>query len=184
MKLFSFVALSCFLIFVSCNEATTPVAQPDRPQAADADAIKKAVADAYSAICFKPGEQPDYEHIKQCFIPEATLINFGEDSMQVLGINQFIDYYKAFIDSNKISLFYEEEIQGNTDQFGRIAQRISSYKTYINSMDSVAQRGVNSFQTVKTAQGWKVSSIIWDIETPALTIPGGYLNSTIKTDEK
>jgi len=45
----------------------------------------------------------------------------------------------------------------------------------MNTMDSAAQRGVNSFQLVKTPQGWKVSSIIWDIESPKLKIPDYYL---------
>ena len=176
MRSFYFLAVTCFIVLVSCNDTAKSVTQADRPQAADADAIKKAVTDAYRAICFKPGQQPDYAQIKACFIPEATLINFGDDSMQVMSISQFIDFYKAFLDSNRISSFYEEEIQGTTDQFGRIAQRMSSYKTYINTMDSAVQRGVNSFQTVKTPQGWKVSSIIWDIESPALQIPDQYLN--------
>jgi hypothetical protein len=43
-------------------------------------------------------------------------------------------------------------------------------------MDSIAERGVNSFQLVKTPQGWKVSSIIWDVESPRLKIPDYYLN--------
>jgi hypothetical protein len=42
-------------------------------------------------------------------------------------------------------------------------------------MDSVTERGVNSFQLIKTAKGWKVSSIIWDVETAKLKIPDYYL---------
>lgn len=177
MKFLSFPALACLVFLISCNTAGTDAVQQSASQAPEDAAITKAVADAYQAICFKPGQKPDYEGIKKCFTPGATLISFRDDSMQVFSINQFVDYYKMFVDSNKISSFYEEEIKGTTDQFGRVAQRMSAYKTYINTMDSVTERGVNSFQTVKTPQGWKVSSIIWDVESASLKIPDQYLKT-------
>ncbi|MEO7306671.1 MAG: hypothetical protein ABIR78_14280 [Ferruginibacter sp.] len=175
MKFFYFVLMISCLSFISCNTSDTKNNTDVLPHANEADAIKKAVDDAYRAICFKHRQQFTFTDIKKSFIPQAQLVNFGDDTLQVLTIDQFVDFYKKFIDSNKVSSFYEEEINGTTDQFGRIAQRISSYNTYINTMDSVAQRGVNSFQLVKTLQGWKVSSIIWDIESQKLKIPGYYL---------
>ena len=177
MKLLSFVSILCFLVFISCNRSDKKNDLSVTQHATEADAIKNAVADAYRSISFKQGQQLNYTDIKKSFIPKASLINFGDDSLQYMTINQFVDFYKAFIDSNKVNLFYEEEISGTTEQFGRVAQRISSYKTYMNTMDSAAQRGVNSFQLVKTPQGWKVSSIIWDIESPKLKIPDYYLKT-------
>ena len=141
----------------------------------DDAAIKKAVDNAYAAISFKDGEKPRYDSIKDFFIPQAQLINFIEDTAQILSINDFVRAFKAYVDSSKIHSFNEQEIYGRTDQFGNIAQRISSYKTYINSLDFVKERGVNSFQLIKTPQGWKVSSIIWNVEKPGLTIPDYYL---------
>jgi len=42
-------------------------------------------------------------------------------------------------------------------------------------MGKPEERCVNSFQLIKTKDGWKVSSIIWDVEKPGLKIPGYYL---------
>lgn len=143
----------------------------------DDSAITKAVHDAYAAISFKEGEKPRYGEIKNYFIPEAQLINFRTDTAQVTNISQFIDpLYKGFIESNHVHLFYEEEIFGKTEQFGRVAHRISTYVTYLNTKDKPEERGVNSFQLIKTKDGWKVSSIIWDVEKPALKVPDYYLN--------
>ena len=97
--------------------------------------------------------------------------------MRVRTIDQFVAQCKGYIESYKVISFYEEEIKGTTEQFGKIAHRISTYKTYVNTMDSVVERGVNSFQLIKTTQGWKVSSIIWDVERQQLKIPYYYLTA-------
>jgi hypothetical protein len=111
-------------------------------------------------------------------MPQAQFFNFRNDTLEVFTLNQFAAAYKQFITSNAIQSFYEEEITGTTEQFGRVAHRISTYKTYLNTMDSVAERGVNSFQLIKTDSGWKVSSIIWDVESKKLAIPEYYLKPT------
>ena len=142
----------------------------------DDSAITKAVHDAYKCICFKNGN-PRYDSIKNYFIPQAQLINFRTDSATITNLPEFVDLYKQFIQSSKVNLFYEEALFGRTEQFGKIAHRISTYKTYLNTMDSIAERGVNSFQLIKTPAGWKVSSIIWDVEKTSLPVPDYYLKT-------
>ena len=165
------------IIFCACNSATTNsnAGKESGYITPDEAAIKKAVNDAYTALGFKNGAQPHYDSIQYCFIPQAQLINFIADTAQILSISDFVKAYKNYVESTKIKIFNEQEIYGHTDQFGNIAQRISSYKTYINSEDIVKERGVNSFQLIKTPQGWKVSSLIWDIEKTGLSIPDAYL---------
>jgi len=141
----------------------------------DEKAIKKAVDDAYTSISFKKGEQPRYDAIKNYFIPQAQFIHFRGDTTQVLNLGQFVYLYRTFIEGDSVKLVYEHEIFGKTEQFGKIAERMSTYETYMNTMDTVAERGVNSFQLIKTKQGWKVSSIIWDVEKKGLVVPGYYL---------
>jgi len=158
---------------------------PEKKPAADAAAlaytvpddaaITKAVHDAYAAISFKKGDKPRVGEIKNYFIPQAQFINFRTDHAEIVSLPQIVELYKQMIDEGKINLFYEEELYGKTEQFGRIAHRISTYKTYHNTMDTIAERGVNSFQLIKTPQGWRVSSIIWDIEKKSLKVPDYYL---------
>ena len=150
---------------VNANNYTAP----------DDAAIKKAVEDAYASISFTNGEHPHYDSINYAFIPQAQLINYIGDTAQILSISDFKKAFKLYVDSSKIQVFNEKEIYGRTDQFGNIAQRISTYKTYINSLDIVKERGVNSFQLIKTPAGWKVSSIIWDVEKTGKPIPDHYL---------
>lgn len=177
MKFPTLAFLSCLYIFCSCNSSNTNSnsANSNNYTAPDDASIKKAVDDAYASLRVSDGGKSHYDSIKNYFIPQAQLINFIEDTAQILSIDDFVRAFKAYIDSSKIQSFKEQEIYGRTDQFGNIAQRISSYKTYINSLDMVKERGVNSFQLIRTPQGWKVSSIIWDVEKSGLPIPDYYL---------
>lgn len=138
-------------------------------------AITKAVHDAYAAISFKKGEKPRFDEIGNYFIPQAQLINFRTDTADITALPQFIDLYKHFVTDGHIKMFYEEEVFGRTEQFGKVAHRISTYNTYLNTRNSIAERGVNSFQLIKTSKGWKVSSIIWDVESKKLPVPDYYL---------
>lgn len=176
MKLFVLLLAGLIFIFSSCGSSNSNTNTTNNNYTAPDDtAIKKAVDDAYASLSFKQGEQPHYDSIQSAFIPQAQLINYISDTAQILSIRDFVLAYKNYVQTTNIHNFQEEEIYGKTDQFGKIAQRISSYKTYINSTDIVKERGVNSFQLIKTAEGWKVSSIIWDIEKTSLPIPNYYL---------
>jgi len=162
-------------IFIACNSSDKSSAANTNNIAPDEAAIKQAVDNAYKALGFAEGQQPAYDSIQYAFIPQAQLINFITDTAQVLSITDFIKAYKNYVETSKLKSFTEEEIYGRTDQFGNIAQRISSYKSFINRTDMPAERGVNSFQLIKTKEGWKVSSIIWDVEDKNLPIPNSYL---------
>ncbi len=173
-----FMALIFFqLIICSCNQsAKNPGSTGNVIVMPDDAAIKKAVDDAYAAISFKEGEKPRYDSIQYFFIPQAQFINFIADTAQILPFNDFVKAFKNYIETGNIKFFQEEEIYGRTDQFGNIAQRISTYKTYANTMEIPSERGVNSFQLIKTKNGWRVSSIIWDVEDKNLSIPDYYLS--------
>ena len=174
MKIVS--AFLASILLMACNSSDkTPVDNNNNSSAPDEAAIKQAVDNAYKALGFSKGNQPAFDSIQYAFIPQAQLINYIADTAQILSIGDFVKAYKNYVETSKLTSFNEEEIYGRTDQFGNIAQRISAYKTYINSIDIVKERGVNSFQLIKTPQGWKVSSMIWDVEKPGLSIPDYYL---------
>ena len=178
MKLLVLVLSVCSCLAYACNSSNTNTNANSGNNGyivPDDAAIKKAVDDAYASISFKNGEQPQYDNIKNYFIPQAQLINFIGDTAQILYIDDFVKAFKNYVETTGIQSFREQEIYGRTDQFGNIAQRISTYKTYVNSADIVKERGINSFQLIKTPQGWRVSSLIWDVEKTGNSIPDYYL---------
>lgn len=162
-------------LFFACNSGNNTTTAPANETMPDEAAIKTAVDNAYASLSISNGKKPNADSFKSCFIPQAQLINFIADTAQILSIDNFVKAFSNFIETSKVNYYKEVEIYGKTDQFGNIAQRISSYKTFANNPDVVSERGVNSFQLIKTPNGWKVSSIIWDMEDKSLPIPKYYL---------
>lgn len=174
-RIFCFTVVLAIVFYACSSNSSKQPAASDAYAAPDEAAIKKAVDDAYASLSFEKGQQLAFDSIQYYFIPQAQLINYIADTAQVLSISDFVKAYKNYVETAKPVSFREEEVYGRTDQYGKIAQRISTYRTYINSNDLVTERGVNSFQLIKTPQGWKVSSIIWDVEKTGSPIPKAYL---------
>lgn len=121
---------------------------------ADDAAIKQAVQNVYTAIAYKRNMDFDTAVAKKPFIPQANFIHFEEgDSVAAETLDKFFTGFKKLMKSNDIDFLQEEEVHGKTEHFGKLAQRFSSYKMYVNTRDTVAERGINSFQTVKTKDG-------------------------------
>jgi hypothetical protein len=170
---------ACLLALSSCQtkpgtaitDSTTIYHVPDEA------AINKVVHEAYAAISFSKGDTPNYEHIKSYFIPKAQVIDNSADSAQVASIGQFIYLYRSHVEADTVYAYSEKETFGKTEQFGKIAERISTYTATTNSKKANStETGVNSFQLIKTPAGWKISSIIWDTEKDGLKVPEYYLN--------
>jgi len=169
---------TCIITLSACHtKSTQPVTDSATVYTVpDDEAIAKAVHDAYTSLTFKKGDTPNYEAIKTHFIPQAQLINCRSDTAQVTTINQFVYLFRSFVEADTVYAYTEKEIFGKNEQFGKIAERISSYKAIVNSKKKdITEIGVNSFQLIKTPTGWKVSSIIWDVEKKGLKVPGYYL---------
>ncbi|MEM8528638.1 MAG: hypothetical protein AAGG68_28625 [Bacteroidota bacterium] len=139
-------------------------------------AINQVVLEAYKAIGFEKGTSPDYVAIKAIFTPKAMLYNYRSGKLEITNIDEFLAGYKGMVESDDFTAFREIELGGKTEYFGKIGHRISAYASYINGMEEVGERGVNSFQLVQVKGKWLISSIIWDIESKNLPIPEQYLS--------
>jgi hypothetical protein len=71
--------------------------------------------------------------------------------------------------------FEEVEVADITEVFGNVAHRFSTYLKR-GSMDgsAIRARGAISTQFIRTAQGWRMSSMAWDDERPGLVLPARY----------
>ena len=175
MKNLLFYAI-CLIALSACN---TKPGKPTSDSTAvyhvpDEKAIGQTIKNAYAAISFKEGEQPRYDELRKYCLPTARFINAQGDTTQTTSLNQFIYLYRTLVESQHIHYFYEHEIFGKTEQFGNVAQQVSTYKTYINKPDSLTETGVDFFTLIKTKDGWKISTITWDVEKKGLKVPGYY----------
>jgi hypothetical protein len=136
------------------------------------EAIQRAVDTLYSSLSFEEGGQPDTALFLSIFVNEGILINNNGGKPRIISPKAFVE---RLTQMSGIKKFNEHEIRGETQYFGTIAQRFSTYDKHIELEErTVKGKGINSFQLVKVNGRWKVSAIIWNDETEKLTIPEAY----------
>ncbi len=63
-------------------------------------------------------------------------------------------------------------VSETTELFGNVAHRFSPYgKRGVTDRGPIEVRGAISTQFVRTADGWRISSMAWDDERPGLELP-------------
>ncbi len=118
-----------------------------------------------AAVSFDPGHTPDYDAIRTLFIVDGMLIRNSGDAPEVTNVDEFIAPRQALVDSGALTAFFEGELDAITEIFGTIAHRFSHYeKRGTQNGSSFEARGAISTQFVRTPNGWRMSSMVWDDE--------------------
>ena len=82
---------------------------------------------------------------------------------EVYTLQTFIEPRKKLLSDGTLTEFEEMETAEETKVIGNIAQRSSTYKKsgYLNRK-YFKGNGNKFFQFIKTADGWKINSLIWE----------------------
>lgn len=91
---------------------------------------------------------------------------------EIYALETFIKPREVLLNSGELINFSEFEIKNETKIFGNIAQRFCSYKKMgeLNG-EYFKSFGMKTIQFIKTADGWKISSVAWDDEKENLKLP-------------
>lgn len=136
--------------------------------AAEIAALLRSFMDA---VTFTPGGGPTYASIRNLMIPGGLFIKNSGDVPEISTVDEFITPRQRQVDDGVLTEFSEIELNGNTDLFGRIAQRLSTYrKAGVSDGVAFGADGVISTQFVLTRDGWRISSMAWDDERPGLSL--------------
>ena len=118
---------------------------------------EELLAAFFDAVSFKP--RPDYERLRELFVPEGLLIRPPD----VMGLDAFIAPRAQSVDSGELTEFEEYELDGRTDVFGDVAHRFSRYgKRGVRNGEPFGARGAISTQFARTPSGWRMTSMAWD----------------------
>jgi hypothetical protein len=147
-------------------------------QDADLKKIDSVVQHLYKGLSFDDGEWKDAAKIETVFAADARLIaNFGT-SPQIWTIAQYIESVRNNIAKQGVKAVDEKEIFSETDIFGKVAQRLSTYEIKFSFKDKeVVRKGINFIQLIYVDEKWKVNSIIWDRESDQVKIPSRYMRN-------
>jgi hypothetical protein len=142
--------------------------------------LAKAEIDALVAAFFglfatAGGRHVDLTPIFALFIPEGTIIKNVGPQPVIYDLKGFIAPREQLLNGGELSEFWEEEVAERTDIFGNIAQRLSVYrKGGVQAGARFEAMGMKTTQFVRTPQGWRISSLVWDDCADGRDVPARY----------
>jgi hypothetical protein len=147
-----------------------------RPVAAPADVAspEAVVAAFYEAISGPAGKKRDWNRFLSLFFPGARLLpaegrGHSGNMPETFSAETYLYNTEPYMMQ---AGYIEREITRKTDRFGKLAHVWSSYR--VRHAESDAKpfvRGVNSFQLFFDGTRWWIYSLVWQPETPRLTLP-------------
>ena len=158
------------LLATSCQSSPTPA--PDAAAAAEVRRLVDAVCDWVSGPA---GAPKDRNTLLALFVPEGQMFatatrNDGVHVVRQMPVGTFAD---LVIGEAQREPFYETSLCTRVDVFGGIAMAWSSYAARRAPDQPPFERGINSFQLVRTADGWRIVSVTWATESATLPLPAG-----------
>ena len=138
-------------------------------------ALQPLIEQFFAAVSFPEGGAPQYERIRDLFVPEGLLIKNSADEPEISGLDAFIAPRQELFDSGRLTSFEELEVAARTEAFGNVAHRLSTYdKRGVQDGVAFEATGIITTQFIATPTGWRMTSMAWDDERPGLTVPDDY----------
>ena len=110
-------------------------------------------------------KQPDWFIINKVCIPETIKKKKNGAAEIVYNLDSFVEPQRKILSDGTLTDFQESEIREETNIIGNIAQRFSKFQKsgYFNG-EYFKEYGNKLFQFIKTTNGWKINSLIWEDE--------------------
>jgi hypothetical protein len=112
--------------------------------------------------------------MKALLIPEArmTFASVGADGAPAYTL-QTLDEWIARVKARGHVMLEEKQLKFAVERYSNIAHVWSSYA--LSSDGKQVARGINSIEAIKEADGWRVTGIMVQAETPSAPLPKRYL---------
>lgn len=124
--------------------------------------IDGLIQDFFNIFTNKEGRIPDWTTLYACCLPETLIIKKCVNAFESYDLDSFMKPRKSLLTDGDLIDFHEWETKEETKIMGEIAQRSSTYnKEGVLNGESFSQSGIKLFQLLKTEQGWKIASVIW-----------------------
>jgi hypothetical protein len=129
----------------------------------DEHAINEVARQFFSAFTNHGGTAPAIDRLYRLFAADARIITTAGGIPRIFDVAGFVEPRRAILTDGSFVDFTEEEVSARTEIFGNIAHRFSRYrKSWIASGRHCEGEGAKSLQLLRTSEGWKIASLIWD----------------------
>jgi hypothetical protein len=139
------------------------------------DALQSLIGEFFAAVSFPQGGAPQYDRIRDVFIPEGLLIKNSGETPEISSLDAFIAPRQELVDTGRLTAFDEVEVAARTEAFGNVAHRLSTYeKRGVQDGVAFSAIGIITTQFIATPAGWRITAMAWDDERPGLVVPHDY----------
>ena len=169
--------LGLTLALVSLSSAPV-VAQSD---SADGDerSVEQVVRDVYDMVSWTDGNTPDWEKVREVFIPEAVIVLRYPPGLQVMSVDGFLLDWLRFqnqLAEAELTGFLEVVRSADVFEFGDVAQVRVVYESSIPDREGPARPGVDLWSLIRVDGRWLVASVINELPREDLPIPDSFAN--------
>jgi hypothetical protein len=117
----------------------------------------------FTAFTSGPGAAERVNRLRGAFLPGATVVAPGGAGPQAMTVEDFLAPRQRMLTDGTLTGFREWASAGRLEVFGDIAAWFGRYAKEGTHLEG---RGWKSLQFVRTAEGWRISSVAWDDERP------------------
>ena len=108
-------------------------------------------------------KEPDWSILHKICLDKIIIIKKTGLTEAIYDLVSFIEPRRIIITDGSLTNFSEWEVSEETQIIGNIAQRHSKYRKTGNlNGTEFDEFGTKLFQFIKTTDGWKISSLIWE----------------------
>ncbi|MGD1845226.1 MAG: hypothetical protein ACFB10_07525 [Salibacteraceae bacterium] len=158
-----------FILLLSCFQAPT-----------QASTSLDATIVTFYQLLSGPAGPRDWEKLRGYCAADAQFnaVTYAEDgspSPLIGTIDNYINNAGPFFEKNGFEI---REIKRKTQIYGNIAQIFSTYQasyTLAGNAEKFEERGVYSFQLIRTSSGWQFLHVFWNVESPFDPLPEEHL---------
>jgi len=167
-------------LLAACSPASPPADVPGETAQPSADeaAVRAVVQRFYQVSSFDAPDPALADSFRLPFTPDARLASARRGRVSSYSVDEYVERRREMLASGEVRFLHEWELAGETEVFGNLAHHWSAYAVYVNSTDSVSERGVMAFQLVKLDGSWLIHALTWDAETPENPLPEAWRGGT------
>jgi hypothetical protein len=138
-------------------------------------ALQSLIGEFFAAVSFPEGGSPNYQRIRDVFVPEGLLIKNSGEAPEISGLDAFIAPRQELFDTGRLTSFSEVEVAARTEAFGNVAHRLSTYEKHgVQDGAAFSATGIITTHFIATPAGWRMTAMAWDDERPGLVVPHDY----------
>ncbi|MFI5801813.1 GNAT family N-acetyltransferase [Streptomyces sp. NPDC051561] len=147
---------------VEAGERVTAVEAEESVAAVEAE-LDRLMGVFMGAFTNTGGRRPDLEVIREVFVPQGTIVSNVGDKPVFYDLDSFIEPRQRMLSDGTLTEFSEWETVAHTKVFGSVAHRFSQYrKSGVRDGGHFEGAGGKTTQFLRTAEGWRISSMAWD----------------------